>query len=637
MVYLLVIILVAVGAFVFFRQQNSATKSESQNQSESEIPDVQTEESEQQSETNESNETNESEQNFILSARPMTSPDTVAGATYSSHAPAGESSPYGLSSEPEKKSQASSNLLRWCGRTGNIQIEKFIIPGAVAYWSNGESSTPEPSCIDVTLPVEFPQHGQELPADGAASYAEMTPLQRGIYLTWLSGARIQPPLHICYPSIWLYGIERRTIIDKLDLGLCIKETFRLLPLMRWDVMTENLINFITWLAIRIWLPEDDMLSFCMRLNTAPENMLCILLNSYANSKLPLPSAVAFTLMRTSARLRVENSPLMSHSEELLQKFTPIYKEICHGGIILNKPQNNKKISYTPTNPTIKLDKKSSVPLEIPDFFEDTKIFQSLRKSWEVFLTSLTPTERGEAEVKAADTLGERPDFEGFIETLSPKDSALPLITSLGNLGDLMKFDTSPESKITGKERKSMVDTAQVEGWQIVPDLGISGRNYKWDDLILFLPLAPGTKLSQEYRVSSFIIEFICALTATDEERLFEPLRQRLNDYFNLTEDDNIRLEEQRLLNLPTQHDAEYYGEFVSMWLSSHERITLKNFLLNFMDFLPELKENSDLKSKTCEVLGVRENTEPSIEAQAKTPKELGSEVLNLMTLLFKSN
>ena len=635
MLYLLVIILVAAGAFIFFRQQNSP-KTENQNQSQNENSEEQ-ESNQENSDSNENPDDEESEQSFILSARPMTSPDTATGATYSSHAPAGESSPYSLSNESEKKSKASSNLLRWCGRTGNIQIDKFIIPGAVSYWSNGESSTAEPSCIDITLPVEFPQRGQDLPAEGAVSYAEMTPLQRGIYLTWLSGARIQPPLHICYPSIWLYGIERRTLIDKLDLGLCINEVFRLLPLMRWDIMTDNLINFITWLAIKIWLPEDELLSLCTRLITAPENMLSTLLNSYMNAKLPLPSPIAFTLMRTSAKLRGEHSPLMSHSEELLQKFTPIYKELCHGGMILSKPQNNKKISYTPTNPTVKLDKKSSIPLEIPDFFENTAVFKPLREAWEVFLLSLTPEERGETEVKAADSLGERPDFEGFIESLSPKDSQLPLVATLENLGDLMKFDTSPESKITGKERKAMVDTAQVEGWQIVPDLGISGRNYQWNDLILFLPLAPGTKLSQAYRVSSFIIEFVCALIETDEERLFEPLRQRLNDYFDLTEDDNIRLEEQRLLNLPTQHNAEYYGEFVSMWLSSRERTTLKNFLFSFIEFLPELKENTSLKSKICEILGVRENTEQSQEFLTKTHNELGKEVLTLMNLLFKSN
>ena len=149
----------------------------------------------------------------------------ASGATYSAHAPAGEDSPYGLSAEEKTKAKpkAQANLLRWCGRTGFIQVNNFVVQAPVTYWSNGESSTPEPSCIDITLPVAFPKKDDKLPAEGAESYASMTPLQRGIYLTWLAGARIQPPLHICYPTIWLFGIERRTIVDKLDLGVCINE------------------------------------------------------------------------------------------------------------------------------------------------------------------------------------------------------------------------------------------------------------------------------------------------------------------------------------------------------------------------------------------------------------------------------
>ena len=91
----------------------------------------------------------------------VTSPDLASGATYSSAAPAGDESPYGYSGN-EKKARASETLLRWCGRGGNIQIENFVIQGPVAYWSNGKSDTEEPSCIDVTLPIGFPQEREEI-------------------------------------------------------------------------------------------------------------------------------------------------------------------------------------------------------------------------------------------------------------------------------------------------------------------------------------------------------------------------------------------------------------------------------------------------------------------------------------------
>ncbi|MBR1487013.1 MAG: hypothetical protein IJ597_07155, partial [Synergistaceae bacterium] len=113
---------------------------------------------------------------------------------------------------------------------------------------------------------------------------------------------------------------------------------------------------------------------------------------------------------------------------------------------------------------------------------------------------------------------ERPDLEGFLNALSPEGSELPLLTTLEKVGRLMNFDTK-SPKLNGKERKAIVDTAQVEGWQILHDLGISGREYTWDEKILFVELAPGTNLTPNYRIAAFILEFICAAVAVDEERV----------------------------------------------------------------------------------------------------------------------
>ena len=627
MIFLVIGLFVAVAVGAFLRQQskNSAPASpeqegENTNSESLDLPDE-----------NEDVIDNSDEGGFVLSAKPVTAPDMASGATYSAHAPAGEESPYGISSEPKKKAQAQANLLRWCGRAGNIQHESITIPGPVAYWSNGEPATPEPSCIDVTLPVSFPKPDDQLPAEGADSYVNMSELQRGIYLTWLSGARIQPPLHMCYPTIWLYGIERRTMIDKLDLGLCIGETFRLLPLLRWDALRENVIIFITWLAIKTWLPDEDLLGFCKRMSSVPEGLLDILLNSYANSMLPLPSAVAFTLMRTCEKLHRENEPRFSHSDELLQKFTPIYKELCKGGLILMKPEHNLKIDYKPTNPSIALGKKESEPVEVPDFFENLGVFKKLLDAWEVFILAVKPEE---PPANLAN-ISERPDLAGFLETLRPEGSELPLITTLEKLGNLMKFDTN--AKISGKERKAIVDTAQVEGWQVIPDLGISGREYTWNDNILFVELPQGTKLSHSYRVASFMLEFICASVAVDEDRVFEPLRQRMNNYFKLTDDDNIRLEAQKPLNLPTQYGPDYYGEFLCSWLSEDERKSVRNLALNIVSFIPEFANNPEVNSVLCEFLKLREDEEIPPEVMMKSPSELGNEVLKLMTLLFKGN
>ena len=595
----------------------------------------------------------------VLAAKPISSPIAVATATYSTAAPAAEGAqPYAFSSSEDKNKggKASSTLLRWCSRSHSIQVGDFIVQSPVTYWSNGPSSTEEPSCIDIALPVEFPEEGTALPSEGAVSYKAMSPLQRGMYLTWLAGGRIQPPFHICYPTIWLYGLERRAMIDRLDLGLCISEAFCMLPLIRWESMRDTFIHFITWMAVKVWLPEEELLALCKRLLTVPEELLGMLLGSYANSALPLPSAVAFTLMRTSAQLREAalgpDAPKIAHSEALLQQFTTVYRTVCSGGLILEKPKTSLTIAYTPTNPTLTGAQKDAAPVEIPNFFEDLKVFQRLFTAWKDFVATLTPKQE-----TAAEALEERPDFEGFIAGLRPEGSDAPLLSTLADLGALMKIDRA-EEKVHGRIRKNMVDIAQVEGYQILPNLGISGRDYRWDEKILFLPLELGTTLSQDYYTAAFLLEFLCALTGARGQRVFQPLRQRLNDYFTLSTEDHVRLEAQQWLDLPTPYPPAFYGEFIQVWLQDEDRGVLRDFLIDCLSLFPDALARADsLRTVICGALNLpdtppapqgeepapaegepgTQETPPPEKKEEISPRERGDKILKILAPLFGRN
>ncbi|MDY6434008.1 MAG: hypothetical protein SPK84_05670, partial [Synergistales bacterium] len=120
MIYLVISLFVVVAVGAFFRQQSKQAGTENENQDAQAIDpaSLNLTDTEQTS-------ADEDEQSFILSAKPLTSPELASGATYSAHAPAGEESPYGLSTEPKKKAQAQVNLLRWCGRSGNIQLDNI--------------------------------------------------------------------------------------------------------------------------------------------------------------------------------------------------------------------------------------------------------------------------------------------------------------------------------------------------------------------------------------------------------------------------------------------------------------------------------------------------------------------------------
>jgi hypothetical protein len=480
----------------------------------------------------------------VLTADPISSPGALAGATYSSVVPS--SSPYAFgSSAEEEKPKPQSSLLRWSGKTGSIQVGAMIVRGPVAYWSDGPSSTPEPSCVDVSLPIELPESGA--PSDGAASYGEMTPLQRGTYLMWLASGRIQTPPHPCYAALWLFGLERRVLIDRLDIGLCIGEAFRLLPLIRWDSLRQSLIKLITWMAAKVWLPEDQLLAFTRSLLEIPTEILCMLLKPYADAKLPLPSFIAYTVMRTAP---FGGEAPMAHSVEMMDKFAPDYKSTCAGGIVLTKPRTSLFVAYVPSNPSLTNEKKAAGGvLELPDFFKDTTDFAPLIAAWDGFLKLHRAVPQPASALKE---LEKRPDWDSFVRELRGAEEAggagtkpVPVSTGLENLAELMgielKADRNAE-KTGAADRKKIVEAARVEGFLILPDLGVAGKEYRWNDPVVLVPFPAGSRPSRDFSASALLLEYAAALTGRSDEEFLTLLRDRLDSYFPLSPDDKTRLE-----------------------------------------------------------------------------------------------
>ncbi|MDR2180121.1 MAG: TerB N-terminal domain-containing protein [Synergistaceae bacterium] len=609
----------------------------------------------------------------LLAAAPISSPNALTSATYSSVAPPSlGDSPYAYGNTEEAKPKAESTLLRWSGKMGSIQIGDLTIRGPLTYWSDGPSSTPEPSCIDITLPVEYPGGESELPSEGATSYREMTPLQRGVYLLWLAGGRIQPPSHICYPILWLFGLERRVLSDRLDIAVCIGEAFRLLPLIRWESLRQGLIKFITWMAAKAWLPEEQLMAFSRALSAVPTEILNMLLRPYADARLPLPSAVAFTLMRTSSLAEETEKKPIPHTDDLVAQFASKYKAKCSGGLVLPRPKSSLFMAYVPTNPTLAGDKNiTGGVLELPDFFKDLTDFAPLLAVWKEFLKNVAPPSSGPEPSSAAEELeklGDRPDWDSFIrrlqglpeaeDSLETVEVTAPLTSNLAAVADLMRIDHSGSSqggqegeknrqKPGASDRKKIADTARVEGFLILPDLGIAGKEYHWDDPIVLAPFPSGLRPSQDYNAAALLLEYVCALTGlsgpegTDK---LKALAARLDDYFSLTSDDHVRLDALSSVFLTASSPAssgggpDNIGECLQFWLQREQRSTVRDFLTDFLTSRgnAQAENPSNVIAAICGSLAIERP--PSADSAPLSPEarlELGAQVIKILTPLFK--
>ncbi|MGC4191295.1 MAG: TerB N-terminal domain-containing protein [Thermomicrobiales bacterium] len=119
---------------------------------------------------------------------------------------------------PFRTRPALPDNARWIGANEQLELRELTIRGGLLYIGerlSAGASGPEPSLIDPSLPVTLPDpvtSDSDLPY--WPSYAGIQPHQRGIYLRWLAGGRRDPDIPTGYPFLYLYGIERRLLLDR---------------------------------------------------------------------------------------------------------------------------------------------------------------------------------------------------------------------------------------------------------------------------------------------------------------------------------------------------------------------------------------------------------------------------------------
>lgn len=107
----------------------------------------------------------------------------------------------------------------WQTFSAQIRIADFEIIGGLIYVGTnlmGRTGNEfDPCLIDPNLPVIAPQSDQPLIALNHLhpDYRQLMPVQRGRYLQWLSSGRNQPDIESGYILLYIYGLERRLLID----------------------------------------------------------------------------------------------------------------------------------------------------------------------------------------------------------------------------------------------------------------------------------------------------------------------------------------------------------------------------------------------------------------------------------------
>ena len=620
MIYIIlgIVLIVTISAFI---GKKNVTEKTSDEASVSTLVNDPAQDQGQQNNAKTKKENADSDASESLVAPPLTSPGVSGSAVYSS---SGE-----IIRAPDSVKRDAYGL-HWSNRSSELNVNGTVIRGAMIYWADGKPGIDEPSCIDITLPFEIID--TEHVKDSAESYAMMTPSQRGGYLTWLEGGRNLKPSDLSWVSLWFMGIERRALLDKQDISLCVIESLRMLPFVRGQKLYNNMKNLAVWLAVKFMLPEDQMLKFIQNMKDVPTEFFNVVLSSYSNAKLPLPSYLAFIIM-CSSPIAGKTVP---YSEKLINAFAGIYKEQTGGGLILITPRAKISLTYVSINTSIPESKRKQEIIDLPDFFKDIAQFKPLVSSWNDFITKYEE----KCFDEDADEFGiKHTDWEPFIQK-NLKGEELSLIITLSSLALFLEIDQT--EKPGSAARKGISEMARIEGYLIIPELCISGKEYKWEDNIALTPIAMGEKINDDYNSAALMLEFTVALTGENAQK-FGGASEILNTtikYFSLVNEELTRLQILSSIFEKETQEPDNLGECLQAWLKTEEREYVRDVVYDMLNLSKEPDEQGEsdehikqISEKLHQVLDIKTETFEKITTPAVIA---GEKLAGILSTLFKN-
>ena len=570
----------------------------------------------------------------------------------------------------QQQPQNSASDLIWAGKGSRIEVKGIALPGPMVYWSNGSAKINEPSSIDITLPVKIDENiGQpEIPS----SYEAMSPEQRSAYLRWLSRGRMGTSSP-SYFRLWFFGIERRAIYEKKDAALCLGEISSRLPTLLENPSLPVILRFLTCVAVMIKYPTEKLALDLRHITNLPQDILNVLLAPYANSEMRVPPLIAYTVMRNAYS---GSSPVM-HNNEQLSMFAATYTEVTDMGMKLVRPKATAYVSYFPTNPTLS-GKKPLANIEAPDFFKNPSQFSTLTQIWDYVrdlkLQNPTPPPRkkhklAEKKTNENDSDSERnenkleesgiaenipisldqqmrADLDSFInEKLQNQHD--PLIISLLELSDLIELEIG--ERPTGAQRRGISEIARAGGRLLIPDLGIAGKVYHWEDLVSLAWIEIGDRVSDAFRTASILFEFASSFTGgaiditerklfshkpTERKKKLKNILERLTVHFELNKDELDGLSVLLHIFEHQSVDPQNLSASFQNWLQMEDRMLLRDFFFRLCAPSGDsyAKERDEFLTSLSTLLAVEGRPQSVVKSNTST----GNALIKAMKHLFRS-
>lgn len=252
---------------------------------------------------------------------------------------------------------------RWLAPGEDIDVQGVSIPGGMIYIGsrlNAPNATVEPSLINAGLSVA--PYGDYRAISYSYywhNYKDLSDSERRAYLNWLAGGRSAADCAGGYVLIFLYGLERRVLVDgvkepssKQDWP-AIKNELRKLDALYGQndghirACATGLLDWMELDAVEEKLYAKPLPAF-PRSHELPVYVR-LALGQCSQDRAPIPAQLALTWVRLNPEKSLR-TPAVRCSEEFDRLFVHRYHETLRAGLVLTKNRTKLKFAHRPASP-----------------------------------------------------------------------------------------------------------------------------------------------------------------------------------------------------------------------------------------------------------------------------------------------
>lgn len=452
----------------------------------------------------------------------------------------------------------------WIPPGQSVTVAGTSIPGGMVYVGTAlrnPSGRPDPALIDPSKKVAARgDYTDRNLMDYWPSYSEISPEARRAYLQWLGAGRQDPMADIGYVFLFLYGLERRAILDGSGDDAAAKAAEDDRPAIAQEVRRLLSIygnrNGSFHRYANDFLTVVEMSSFTDKLYSKPVPefpgdhelplYLRLALGQCAVDKVPIPAGLALAWVRLDPNIYLR-TPATRCPEQFATLFQQKYAEMLNGGLVL--PKNKTKLKFVYRAASAGLHEYGEIKLtfgDIPDVAVLTGPVKKLQEVAEAATTELDGYSR---------LLGRSPaaakSLEGLLflpPTLWPADARQKLDALLARMPRgmvTMKLQELASSlgDAQSLERNTVSSLARaLEAVHVgmEPDVLHGAKTPKADDTVVLFSLPPGElegRSSATYQAAALTVQLATAVALADGDLGAEELRhlrQQIEGWTHLT-------------------------------------------------------------------------------------------------------